>query len=289
MKVHRLWCKANENALLNRFQQSIIMYINRCLVRRMVMFDTHVHTSFSTDSSMTIEQLKAAIESRHIGAIITEHIDLDCPDKKKFRFNPEEYFKAYGAYRNDLLLLGVELGMGPSNDKENRRIAESYPFDYIIGSIHSVDGMDLYYEDFYINKNKKEAYERYLEVMALEIEKESYFSCLGHIDYICRYARYPHREMYYEDFSEPIDQVLRAVINTGKVLELNTRRLENRAVSESLMAIYKRYHELGGRYATIGSDAHTQKAVGNGLEEGTGILECCGLKPVYFKEGKMEY
>jgi histidinol-phosphatase (PHP family) len=238
---------------------------------------------------MTIDQLKAKTESEGLGAIITEHIDLDYPDKTKFRFNPEDYFRTYGDYRSHKLLLGVELGLGDENTEENRKIAGSNPFDYVIGSIHFVDGMDLYYEDFYRSTDKHKAYARYLEVMAKAVVEGDYFDCLGHIDYICRYARYDNRELYYKDFSDLLDQVMLAVINTGKVMELNTRRLGNERIAENLIKIYKRYYELGGRYATIGSDAHTKESVGYGFNEGIRMLEESRLKIVYFKERKMEY
>lgn len=253
------------------------------------MFDTHVHTAFSTDSRMTIEQLEDKIESEGIGAIITEHIDLDYPDKDKFKFNPEEYFNSYLNHRSSKLLLGVELGLGDANNEENKRIVRNYPFDYVIGSIHIVDGMDLYYEDFYSATEKHKAYARYLEAMARAVEGGDYFDCLGHIDYICRYARYHDRELHYEDFPDLLDQVMLAVINSGKVMELNTRRLGDTRTTENLIKIYKRYYELGGRYATLGSDAHTKDAVGYGFKEGIGILEESKLKPVFFRRRRMEY
>jgi len=253
------------------------------------MFDTHVHTAFSTDSRMTIEQLEEKIESEGIGAIITEHIDLDYPDKDKFIFNPEDYFNSYGNYRSSKLLLGVELGLGDVNHEGNRKIAKNNPFDYVIGSLHTIDGMDLYYEDFYKDTEKHKAYARYLEEMARAVKEGDYFDCLGHIDYICRYARYYDSELYYEDFHNLLDQVMQSVVNTGKVMELNTRRLGDKKVTGNLIKIYKRYYELGGRYATLGSDAHTKEAVGKDFKEGIRILEECKLKPVFFRERRMEY
>lgn len=253
------------------------------------MFDTHIHTAFSTDSRMTIEQLEGKIESEGISAIITEHIDLDYPDKDKFKFNPEDYFNTYGNHRSSKLLLGVELGLGDANHEENRKIAMGNPFDYVIGSIHIVDGMDLYYDDFYKDTEKHKAYAKYLEAMARAVKEGDYFDCLGHIDYICRYARYNDRELCYEDFPDLIDQVMLSVINTGKVMELNTRRLGDKRTTENLIKIYKRYHELGGRYAALGSDAHSKESVGKDFKEGIRILEESKLKPVFFRKRRMEY
>lgn len=52
----------------------------------------------------------------------------------------------------------------------------------------------------------------------------------------------------YVSFHDEIDQVLHMALETDTVLELNTRRLSNRAVLDELYPIYKRYYELGGRY-----------------------------------------
>ena len=40
----------------------------------------------------------------------------------------------------------------------------------------------------------------------------------------------------------------------------------------------RRYYELGGRMITLGSDAHTSSAVGNGIEEGIRLAYKCGFR-----------
>ena len=44
-----------------------------------MIFDTHMHCDFSTDSSMTLEESIAAAEKENIGMIVTEHWDYDYP------------------------------------------------------------------------------------------------------------------------------------------------------------------------------------------------------------------
>ena len=113
------------------------------------MFDTHVHTRFSTDSQMDIMDAAKRASDLTLGLIITEHIDLKYPIKDKFVFNPEEYFSDYLKYRNDKLLLGLEMGLREDCLEENKKLADSYDFDYIIGSIHVVDNIDLFEKEFY--------------------------------------------------------------------------------------------------------------------------------------------
>ncbi|ERI92801.1 histidinol phosphate phosphatase HisJ family protein [Clostridiales bacterium oral taxon 876 str. F0540] len=254
-----------------------------------MIFDSHLHTKFSTDSKMDIEDALRKAESLNIGLIITEHMDLKYPVKDNFLFNPEEYFNEYNKYRNSNTLLGIELGMRSDCVEENRQIIENFPFDYVIGSIHLVDTIDIFREDFYEGRSKKETYEQYFACMLECLKSHKFIDSLGHIDYISRYARYEDKEIYYEDFSEHIDEILKTAVTSNIPLEINSRRLRDKVSADNLIKIYKRFYELGGRQVTIGSDAHNAAAIGNNINIALEIADRCNLKPVYFKERKMEY
>jgi histidinol-phosphatase (PHP family) len=253
------------------------------------MFDTHMHTRFSTDSKMSIEAAIKKAEELNIGIIITEHMDLNFPDKDQFIFDPKQYFNEYSRYRSHKVLLGIELGMITDQVEENKKIIESYPFDYVIGSVHLVDNIDVLAEELYINRSKKDSYERYFKYMLDCIKTHNFVDSIGHIDYISRYSVYEDKEIYYEDFSEHIDEVLKAAIQAGKALELNTRRLGSSDAVNNLRKIYKRFYELGGRIITVGSDSHYENSIGFNFDTAKAIAESCNLKIVYFKERKPEY
>ncbi|MBC2579048.1 histidinol phosphate phosphatase [Clostridium sp. DJ247] len=253
------------------------------------MFDTHLHTKVSTDSKMEIEDAIKASEAKNISLIITEHMDLNYPQKDMFCFDEKLYFDKYLKYRTDKLLLGIEIGMKADCINESRNIAVNSPFDFVIGSIHLVNNMDIYYTEFYEGKTKKEAYEEYFKCMLDCVEQYDFIDSMGHIDYIARYGKYPDPEIYYEDFSDYIDEILKSLIEKDKCIELNTRRLDDKTVVENLINIYKRYRELGGKDVTIGSDAHGVAAIGSNFDLAREIIDRCNLKAVYFKERKKEY
>lgn len=255
----------------------------------MIIFDSHLHTKFSTDSKMDIEDALRKAESLNIGLIITEHMDLKYPIEGNFFFNPEDYFNEYNKYRSSNTLLGIELGMRSDCVEDNRQIIENFPFDYVIGSIHLVDTVDIFREDFYAGRSKKETYEQYLTCMLECLKSHNFIDSLGHIDYITRYARYEDKEIYYDDFSDYIDEVLKTAVVSNIPLEINTRRLRDKAAADNLLKIYRRFYELGGRQVTIGSDAHNAAAIGNNINIALEIADRSNLKPVYFKERKMEY
>jgi histidinol-phosphatase (PHP family) len=253
------------------------------------MFDTHVHTTFSTDSKMNIENALKSAKKRGVALILTEHMDIGYPNQGEFIFDTNKYFKSYSKFRGKNLLLGIEIGMKNDCIDESRIIVNSNPFDYVIGSIHLVDNLDLYYKDYYEGKSKKTAYLKYLNSMLENLKKFDFIDSLGHIDYICRYAKYDDSELYYDEFSDIIDEIFKILISSGKCIELNTRRLKNKSSIDPLLKIYKRYRELGGKYITIGSDAHDEKSIGGNFSIAKEMVSQCDLKIVYFKDREIKY
>jgi histidinol-phosphatase (PHP family) len=254
-----------------------------------MMYDTHIHTGFSHDSRMDIKEVLLKIKQLDMGVIITEHIDMNYPDPLAFNLDVASYFKEYSTLRCEQLLLGIEVGMGLEDISANRKLTETHPFDFVLGSIHVVDNADLYEEGFYTGKTKRQVYEQYFEVMFACLNAYDFIDSLGHIDYISRYARFADREVRYDEFAKCIDDILALLVRNQICLEINARRLGDRQAVDSLKPIFKRYYDLGGRYVTIGSDAHIPGDIGKNFTSAFEIAEYCNLKAVWFKERRMEY
>jgi histidinol-phosphatase (PHP family) len=254
-----------------------------------MMFDTHLHTEFSCDSQMNCRQATRAAQKLGIGIIITEHLDLDYPENpEEFIFDFREYFDAFGPLRQEgRLLLGLELGLRAECVEKNREIIKGWPFDEIVGSIHVVDGLDIYSPAYCKNREKKSAYGRYLATMAECVRDFDGFDTLGHVDYICRYAAYGDPELYIGDFYDEWTAVCSELLRKEKTLEINTRRFDRQAAVEALAPLYRRYREMGGKYVTVGSDAHRAENVGRGLAAAWDMAESVGLRPVYYKERQL--
>ena len=253
-----------------------------------MIFDSHSHTAFSADSEMKAADAIAMAEKAGVGLVFTEHLDLDYPGEMDFSFDPQAYWQAYEPYRGDNLRLGIEIGMNEAILEGNLHFLEQEPFDLVIGSQHIVDGQDIYYPAYYEGKSKEEAFHRYYELMAENVRRYgAHIDVLGHIDYISRYAPYANPEVSYGIFQEDIDKILRAAIETDTVLELNTRRLGSRLACKELMPVYARYRELGGRYVTLGSDAHTADAIAANFGAAEELAAMAGLQIVTFAERRM--
>ncbi len=253
-----------------------------------MIFDSHLHTEVSADSEMKAKEALDAAEALGIGLVFTEHIDFSYQGRLKFIFSPEDYWKAYEPLRGENLSLGVELGMVPGETEMAKAFLARAPFDQVIGSIHLIDGGDIYEPATYEGKTQEEVYLRYFTLMRDMVLQNPYIDTLAHIDYIARYAPYDCPGIHYDEWHEAVDGVLRAVIETETAMEINTRRFDDRLAMKELAPIYRRYGEMGGRNVTIGSDAHRREAVGAHLKEAVQMAEAYGLQVVTFRQRKPE-
>ncbi|MFA6940093.1 MAG: PHP domain-containing protein [Clostridiaceae bacterium] len=249
------------------------------------MFDSHVHSKFSEDSKENI--INIIKNPKKSGVVITDHMDINV--SPRFVFDVAEFYKEYIKYRNDRLLLGIEIGLTKETEEEARAICERAPYDYILGAVHFVDGYDLYYPDIYKTYKREELYRLYLETILYSINKNPYIDALAHIDYICRYSIFEDKEIRYSEYKDLIDEILDSLLENNIILELNTRRLNEKEAYNSLKQIFERYKELGGNYVTIGSDAHSSDLIGNNFSSAEEILHDLNLKPCHFKNRKIVY
>lgn len=229
--------------------------------------DAHIHTKYSPDADKdaTFDTYTAKAKECGIEELIfTDHLDLD-PAHPLFK-NPIDYtlyFKDYNQ-RNRIdgvtTKIGIEIGYQPHTIQETMNIVNSYPFEYVILSIHYIDKMDLYTKEFFQGKTKKEAYQRYFELCLEAIQNTPRFDTFGHLDYIPRYSELG--DFDFEDYKDIIDKVLIELIQRNKNLEINTSGFltENRQYPQH--KIINRYIELGGKKLILGSDSHRVSELG---------------------------
>ena len=253
-------------------------------------FDSHVHTEFSADSEMKAADALREAAKQGLGLVFTEHLDYDYPSAgtEEFIFDPEAYWAKYEPLRADgTLLLGVEMGMMGSAREKNAAFVRRVPFDFVLASIHFLDVKDLYYLETFEGREKGEMYHEYFTVMRDEIYAHPFINAFAHIDYIARNAPFDNPEISYGEFTDDIDAVLRVLVETDTVIEINTRRLSAPRGIKELAPVYRRYHELGGRYVTIGSDAHVPQGIGRCYDRARELARAFDLQIVTFRERKM--
>ena len=250
--------------------------------------DYHMHTSFSYDSDSAPEEMIQESIRRGLKTIcITDHHDINFTEQG-FEIDFDRYIPTLQMlqekYKDKIeVLIGMEFGLQPEFGMFAKKLAEEYPFDFIIGSLHIVDGEDPYYGNCFLNKTDEEGYRRAFELMLESMRKVSDYDSLGHIDYVVRYGKYQDREYSYTKYADYLDEILKHLIHNGKALELNTAGWKyGLPFAHPHQDVLKRYKELGGEMITIGSDGHKPEHVAYDFYKVKDYLEACGFK--YYTE-----
>lgn len=255
-----------------------------------ILADMHIHSDNSFDADNTVLELCQSAVEKGIGTIaITDHMEapeIKLGDRSVFGDMIKQISKSVEEAKiaNDLMgdeikvLRGMELGEPMHEPKLTKKALSIAEFDFILASIHNIrDTEDFYYLE-YTEKNVPDLLERYFDEL-LETAENADFDSLAHLTYPMRYIleRTDIRPNI-EDYYDVIDKILIALGKRGKALEINTSMVGRIGITMPDINIIKRFRELGGKYVTIGSDAHKRENVGNYLEEGIEIARTCGFE-----------
>lgn len=241
------------------------------------MFDYHLHSDVSFDSKESAERMVRAAASAGLKEIcFTDHLDYEeVPTGIKVWFETENYNAAYDhLYHKDIKIRkGFEFGMLPNNqetflDDLNRR-----HFDFVIGSVHFVDGFDIFYEEYWQNKTQEAAVLAYFERILNCVSGHDSFDVLGHLTYIGKIVNNPNmRAIAEKEYRELTDEIFRILIQKGKGIEVNTSGKDRCGAFLPDEAYLRHFKELGGEIVTVGSDAHNSARVGQYCREACDLV-----------------
>ena len=253
-----------------------------------MLADYHIHTCYSGDSQAPVKaQLDAAVAAGLTHICFTDHVDFDGVDlvPADLAARNEEILALASQYPSLDISLGMELGMStPEANRLSHLHAENVHLDFIIGSVHMVDNINVFYPEYYQGRSKEQAYMTYLETISRTI-RLSGFNVMGHYDFCTKYSPYPSRSMEFEMFPELFDNIFRYLIENGRSIEINTSAWRNDPSWG--LSIISRYRELGGEYVTIGSDAHQPERVGGRVSEAMELAKAAGIEYIAtFKDMK---
>lgn len=249
-----------------------------------MLADSHMHTSFSSDSEAPMEQMvKQAIYLGMDSICFTDHYDKDY-GTDEFQLDTEAYLSNLTAMQEKYvgqieIRFGVELGLQIHLQAWLKRYVNQYPFDFVIGSMHLLNGKDPYYRENFAGKDEKELLRQYFQATAANIDSFHDFQSLGHLDYLARYLGQEAGEYTYREYAEEIDEVLKKLILYGIALEVNSGGYRSvRSCPNPGEDVLKRYRELGGELITIGADGHTPKQIGYEFSRVQEVLQDCGYR-----------
>ena len=111
----------------------------------MKIADCHMHSFFSSDSEApTEEMVKRAVELGLPAICLTDHYDMDY-STGEFQLDTPAYAakirELQEKYHDRIdIRFGVELGLQLHLKERMEEYVNAWPFDYVIGSMHVIDG-----------------------------------------------------------------------------------------------------------------------------------------------------
>lgn len=258
--------------------------------------DSHVHTNLSPDSDVEIDLYCAEAVARGIGEVaITDHLDFDPRDpaygytdfatRERIVREAAERWAAHGL----AVRFGVELTYGRPYEQQIREHLAGHRYDFTIGSVH--DWPDSPYRDrasfprWIAGRSLRDIVTPYFEEV-IAAARSGLFDAIGHLDVVKRYITPDVTPSDLDEAPELYEPVLRAVVESGAALEINTSGLRQEVretyPSPAMVALYR---ELRGERVTVGSDAHRLQHFAFGLGSGYRIADASGFRRLTFRRG----
>ena len=182
--------------------------------------------------------------------------------------------------------IGLEVDYHPGREGEIQRmlVNSNFDYDYIIGSVHFIDGWGFDHPDFkdqFATRDIDDIYADYFTLLNQAV-KSRLFDIVGHLDLIKIWGHRPLKK----PISAYVEPVLNTIKAAGMVVEINSSGLR-KAVGE----IYPARQILELMLAlnipiTLGSDAHHPSQLGEGLEEAAGLAQEVGYRQLVTFSGR---
>ena len=233
------------------------------------MYDYHMHSRVSFDARDTGLAMALAAKERGLREIcFTDHIDYT-PDMDMV-FDTAVYNAEYDDLQVPGLLIrrGMEFGLTPDNAAQLKIDLGRRHFDFVLGSVHLVDGVDIYMEPYWADKDYDTAVRLHLQTTLEAVRAHEDYDVLGHLTYISKCGANPRKELLrYDDHKIIMDEIMGELVKRGKGMELNTSGIDRCGGSLPTLDYFQRFYELGGKIVTVGSDSHNVARAGQYTHE----------------------
>lgn len=253
-----------------------------------MLIDYHVHTNTSTDAVPGLhDYCKRAVELGFDELCITNHHEWISVVDGKYEYamtgsEIKQLINEVEVAKKEFPLnikFGVELGFHEMYEKEILDFSKKHPFDYIIGSVHVVNGEMIAGEEPLVDMpieivNKR--YAEYFRLLKRAIEL-GFCDCVGHFEL-------PRKEMpqlEFADYKKLVKPCIDAMKRNNVGFELNTggwRRYQNDAYPRK--EILDMFYKAGIKKITVGSDCHKVDEFGYRVSEGLRVLKEAGFENI---------
>ena len=245
--------------------------------------DLHIHTECSCDSEAKMSDYILEAKKKGMNWLcFTDHVDLNENDYGCGYYSHEVFFENLRQLRKSessiKICAGIEFSEPHLYAKQLEELLQ-LPYDFILGSIHWVGDM------FPCQKVKeqysaKEFYTLYWKEVLATV-KHGKFDCLGHIDFPKRY----YGEIYYQE--NILNEIFKTMLENDIILEINTSSMR-KGLSEPMPGkeLLQMYKQNGGKYVTIGSDAHEVQDLGADNQVAKELIKELLLQEVVYENRK---
>ena len=253
---------------------------------RLPLVDYHVHTARCGHASGAMERyVEQAIDAGLSELGFSDHLYMYWlpPDRRdpelgmaewEHDFYIEDVERCRTRYRADITIrLSTEADFIPGHERELEAILRRYDWDYVIGSVHFLEGWgfdDARYLSGYAAWDIDALYARYFDVVGCSAET-GLFDTIGHADLVKKFG---HRPV--SDQSSAYAALAARLAAAGVCVEVNTAGLR-KPVGE----IYPHPDLLralcaAGVPLTLGSDAHAPAEVAADLAAACALMRGVG-------------
>lgn len=262
--------------------------------------DCHTHSKWSFDGNAEIDDMcEQAIKLGFNVLTVTDHCEVNGwnnPEESEFgnfaELIPQSIYhlkESQIKYSSKIKLLrGIELGQAMQDLEAAKKALSLDKFDFVLGSVHNVrNQQDFYWLNYTKDFAEKILFTYFNEV--LEVARWNKFDSLAHLTYPLRYIIGEYKiDIDLTPYLPIISEIFNVIIKNNKAIEVNTSGLHQKIGTtlpdKNLIKLYK---SLGGKYVTIGSDAHTINDIGKGINESLYMLKDIGFNNItYFEKHK---
>src|SRR5688500_3951802 len=257
--------------------------------------DAPVHPDRSHDSAVPLDDhARLAVERNIAELAITDHVDFapGAPGYGETTFEQRERVVREAAERwadrGVAIRFGVEITWDSRYAVEIREHLAHHAYDFVIGSVH-VYRDSPYAADhvagWVAGRSLAEIVAPYFDEVTAGA-RSGLFDAMGHIDFVKRFLT-PHvTPADLAVAAELYEPILAALVESGTALEINTSGLRSPAEEAfPSPAVVARFHDIGGRAVTIGSDAHTTDSFAWALADGYEYAAEAGFASMAFRRG----
>lgn len=253
------------------------------------MIDYHIHTKRCGHAKGEMGQyVERAIEAglKEIG--FSDHLPFFHRWDPGYTMAPEE-LPRYVAdveglrarYPKIRIKLGIEADYFPGEERQTETVLKTYPFDFVLGSVHFIDGwgFDIPEEEKnWEGKDVNRIYRDYFKLLRQAAEV-GFFDIIGHTDLVKKFGHRPT-----EPLDGEIEKTAALFKKVGVAVEINTSGLRKpvREIYPALeiLKVYRRY-EIP---IVFGSDAHAPEEVGGDFDKAIAHARAAGYSEALIYE-----